>query len=79
MEDLYIEEQDRKDLEQERYGLALERIREMGQEEECDPVYRTYFQKQAAFAVLMEETYRSVRGNPEAGSGRIAGAQPEDL
>lgn len=61
MEDLYIEEQDRKDLEQERYGLALERIREMGQEEECDPVYRAYFQKQAAFAMLMEETYQSVR------------------
>lgn len=61
MEDLYIEEQDRKDLEQERYGLALERIREIGQEEECDPVYRAYFQKQAAFAMLMEETYQSVR------------------
>lgn len=61
MEDLYIEEQDRKDLEEERYGLALERIREMGQEEACDPAYRAYFQKQAAFAVLMEETYQSVR------------------
>ena len=61
MEDLYIEEQDRKDLEEERYGLALERIREMRQEEACDSAYRAYFQKQAAFAVLMEETYQSVR------------------
>lgn len=36
MEDLYIAEEDRNDLERERYALAIERIREIPQEAVCD-------------------------------------------
>ena len=38
MEDLYIAEEDRNDLERERYALAIERIREIPQEAVCDAV-----------------------------------------
>ena len=60
MEDLYINEQDRRDLEEERYTLALERIREMENEELCAPLYRDYFRQMAAFVKMLHDTWEIV-------------------
>ncbi len=49
MEDLYMAEEDRHDLEQERYVLAVERIREIPTEQACGEKLQKYFHSMAAF------------------------------
>ena len=41
----------------ERHELALERIRQIGEEETVREPYRLFFRSAAAFALLAEETY----------------------
>ena len=57
MEDLYIEEQDKRDLEFERYHLALERILEIPGESICQEPFRTYFHRMASFVEQMNQTW----------------------
>lgn len=45
---------------QERYELAIGRIREMKTEETAAPVFRDYFRKTADFAVLVDEVYQKI-------------------
>ena len=54
MEDLYISETDKNDLETERYDLALERIREIPSESICEEQVQTYFRNMAEFIMLMD-------------------------
>lgn len=60
MEDLYIEEQDKRDLELERYRLALERILEIPGESICQEPFRAYFHRMAAFVEQMNQTWNLV-------------------
>lgn len=46
----------------ERYGLALERIREIPGESICGETYKDYFVKTAEFVLLMARTYELVEG-----------------
>lgn len=58
-------EEDRKDLETERYKLAIERIREIPEESICAGVLQTYFGRMASFALLMDQAWEIVE------SGRL--------
>ena len=60
MEGLYIEEQDKRDLELERYNLALERILEIPNESISPEPFRTFFHKMADFVGQMDQTWRLV-------------------
>lgn len=73
MEDLYIVEEDRNDLEQERYALAIERIREIPQEAVCDAALRKYFNSMAAFVLYMDEVWQVVE------SGKLRQMTLEEL
>ena len=65
MEDIYIAEEDRNDLEQERFALAIERIREIPDEKICGESLQKYFCSMAAFVLSMEEAWNVVE------SGRL--------
>ena len=73
MEDLYIAEEDRNDLERERYALAIERIREIPQEAVCDAALRKYFNSMAAFVLYMDEVWQVVE------SGKLRQMTLEEL
>lgn len=60
MEDLYISEEDRKDLETERYALAIERIRAAADESVCEERIQAYFCRMAKFVLLMDEAWETV-------------------
>lgn len=60
MEDLYMAEEDRHDLEQERYVLAVERIREIPTEQACGEKLQKYFHSMAAFVLSMDEVWKEV-------------------
>ena len=60
MEDLYISETDKKDLEKERYELALERISQISNESICEENIQVYFQSMAEFVLLMDRTWNIV-------------------
>jgi leucyl aminopeptidase (aminopeptidase T) len=60
MEDLYVNEQDKLDLETERYGLALARILEIPGESICEEPFRSFFREMASFVELMDETWKLV-------------------
>lgn len=60
MEDLYISETDRKDLEAERYALALDRIRQIPDESICEKEIQTYFRSMAEFVLLMGRAWNIV-------------------
>ena len=60
MEDIYISETDRQDLEAERYALALERIREIPNESICEGQVQTYFRSMAEFVLLMDHAWNIV-------------------
>ena len=57
MEDLYISETDKKDLEKERYELALERISQISDESICEKSIQAYFQNMAEFILLMDRAW----------------------
>lgn len=57
MEDLYISEEDRNDLETERYGLAIGRIKEMAHETVCDQKLQAYFHCMAEFVLQMDRVW----------------------
>ncbi len=65
MEDIYMNETDKKDLEEERYILALQRIKELPDASVCDESVRKYFRKMSEFVILMDKTWEVV------GSGRL--------
>lgn len=46
---------------EERYGLALARIKEIPDESICGEAYRDYFMRMAEFVLLMDRTYELVR------------------
>lgn len=73
MEDLYISEEDRNDLETERYLLALERIREIPEESVCTDSLQTYFNRMAAFVLSVNEAWKTVE------SGRLLRMELEEL
>ena len=73
MEDLYISEEDRKDLETERYLLALERIREIPEESILTDNLQTYFNRMASFVLSVEEAWKTVE------SGRLLRMELEEL
>lgn len=60
MEDLYMDEKDKNDLEIERYTLALERILEIPNESICGEPFRTFFHQMASFTAMMDQTWRLV-------------------
>ena len=60
MEDLYISESDKKDLETERYALAIERIRQIPDESICEEQIQTYFRSIAEFVLLMDRAWNIV-------------------
>ena len=66
MEDIYISETDREDLEAERYALAIERIRQIPDESICGEQIRTYFRVMAEFVLLTDKAWNIV----ESGSLR---------
>lgn len=55
----------------ERYGLALERIREIPGESICRETYKDYFIKMADFVLMMDRTYALV----ESGALRQMGLE----
>lgn len=57
MEDLYISEADRADLEMERYTLAIERISKMPGESICGGRLQAYFGSLAAFVLYMDQVW----------------------
>lgn len=57
MEDLYISETDKSDLEKERYELALERISQIPDESICEKNMQVYFQSMAKFILLMDRAW----------------------
>lgn len=73
MEDLYIAEADREDLERERYDLAMGRIREIPEESICETQVQTYFSSMAEFVLLADRAWDTV------GSGRLRQMSMEDL
>ena len=46
----------------ERYGLAMERIKEIPNESICGEAYRDYFMQMADFVLMMDKTYALVEG-----------------
>ena len=60
MEDLYISETDKKDLETERYALAIDRIRQIPDESICEKQIQTYFWSMAEFVLLMDRAWNIV-------------------
>ena len=60
MEDIYISEKDRQDLEAERYVLALERIGQIPDESMCDEQIQTYFRAMAGFVLLADRAWNIV-------------------
>ena len=60
MEDLYISDEDRKDLEMERYTLAMERIKQIPDESICEEKIQTYFRIMAEFVLLMDRAWNIV-------------------
>lgn len=60
MEDLYMDENDKRELEIERYGLALERILEIPDESICAEPFRTFFNRMAAYVAQMDRTWKIV-------------------
>ncbi len=73
MEDLYISEEDRNDLERERYELAIERIREIPGEKVCGQRLQRYFDNMAAFVLSVDEAWQVVE------SGRLRQMTMEEL
>ena len=73
MEEIYMSETDRKDLEAERYALALERIKEIPSESMCEERVQTYFRSMAEFVLLMERAWNIVE------SGELRRMTLEDL
>lgn len=73
MEDLYITETDKEDLEKERYVLGLERIKEILNESICEERVQTYFHRMAAFILLMDRAWSIVE------SGRLRQMSMEEL
>lgn len=57
MEDIYISETDKNDLEMERYELALERISQIPGESICEKSIQAYFQSMAEFVLLMDKAW----------------------
>ena len=55
---------------EERYGLALARIKEIPDESICGEAYRDYFMRMAEFVLLMDRTYELVRNGEPGGAGR---------
>ena len=66
MEDIYISDTDRKDLETERYALAIERIRQIPDESICEEQIQTYFRVMAEFVLFADKAWNIV----ESGSLR---------
>lgn len=60
MEDIYISETDRNDLEAERYALAIERIRQIPDESICEEQIRAYFRVAAEFVLLTDRAWNIV-------------------
>ncbi len=60
VEDILMDEKEQADLLVERYGLALERIREIPKEAACPEAFQKYFSKMAAFIELMDRTFHVV-------------------
>ena len=60
MEEVYISDEDKKDLEMERYELALERIAKIPNESICEKKLQTYFQDMAKFILLVDRTWKIV-------------------
>ena len=73
MEDIYISESDREDLERERYALAMERIREIPDESICGEKVRTYFRRMSAFVQQMDRAWEIVA------EGRLRSMTLEEL
>lgn len=67
MEDIYISETDKNDLEKERYELALERISQIPGESICEKNIQAYFQNMADFVLLMNRAWDIV----ESGTLRL--------
>ena len=67
MEDIYISETDKNDLEKERYELALERISQIPDESICEKNIQAYFQSTAEFVLLMDRAWNIV----ESGTLRL--------
>ncbi len=60
MEDIYMNETDKKDLEEERYILALQRIKELPDASVCDEAVREYFRQMSEFVMLMDRTWETI-------------------
>ncbi|MBD5506342.1 MAG: aminopeptidase [Lachnospiraceae bacterium] len=73
MEDIYISEADREDLERERYALAMERIREIPNESICEAKEQAYFSRVAEFVLLADRAWNIVE------SGRLRQMSLEEL
>lgn len=73
MEDIYISEADRNDLERERYDLAMERIREIPKESISGEQVQAYFNHMAEFVLLMDRAWDIVE------SGRLRRMSLEEL
>lgn len=73
MEDLYISETDREDLEKERYVLGIERIKEILSESICTEHIQAYFNRMAEFVLLMDRAWSIVE------SGRLRQMELEEL
>ena len=73
MEDLYISETDREDLEKERYTLGMERVREILNESICADYIQAYFNRMAEFVLLMDQAWDIVE------SGRLRQMSLEQL
>ncbi|MCM1263600.1 MAG: aminopeptidase [Butyrivibrio sp.] len=52
-----ITDEEKEQLEQERFSLAFERISQISEEAICDEKYQDYFNKMSEFIVLMKETW----------------------
>lgn len=73
MDNLYISETDREDLEKERYTLAIERMKEILNESICTEQVQTYFHRMAEFVLLMDRAWDIVE------SGRLRQMSMEEL
>lgn len=73
MEDLYIAETDKADLEKERYALGMERIKEILNESICAGHIQAYFNCIAEFVLLMDRAWDIVE------SGRLRQMSLEEL
>ena len=60
MEDIYISEVDKNDIEKERYTLALERISQIPDESICEKSIQAYFQSMSEFVMLMDRAWDAV-------------------